>query len=46
MTDEQLQEKFLDQVSLVLGKEGAKSASDIAWGLKGVGDVAALVKAL
>ncbi|EXJ65348.1 hypothetical protein A1O7_01689 [Cladophialophora yegresii CBS 114405] len=45
MTDEQLQEKFLDQVSLVLG-DGAKKASDIAWSLKGVGDVATLVKTL
>ena len=46
MTDEQLQEKFLDQVSPVLGEEGAKKASETAWGVKWVRDVAALVKAL
>lgn len=46
LTDEQLQEKFLDQVSLVLGEKGAKKASDTAWGLKDAGDVAVLVIAL
>ena len=46
MTDEQLQEKFLDQVAPVLGKEGANVASERAWGLKEVGNVASLVDAL
>ena len=46
ITNEQLQDKFLDQVSPVLGAEGAKTASQTAWGVKQVSDVAALVKAL
>ena len=46
ITNEQLQEKFLDQVSPVLGEEGAKMASETAWRLKDAGDVASLVKAL
>lgn len=37
MTDKQLTEKFIDQVSLVLGKDGAKKASEAAWKM-GVSD--------
>ena len=46
MTDEQLQEKFIDQVAPVLGIDGAKKASKAAWGLKNAPDLAALVDAL
>ena len=46
MTDEQLQEKFLDQVAPVLGVAGAKKASETAWAWKGFDDVAALVTSL
>ncbi|KIX97742.1 uncharacterized protein Z520_06520 [Fonsecaea multimorphosa CBS 102226] len=46
MTEAQLQDKFIDQVTPVLGAEGAKKASDAALALKGVADVSALAKAL
>lgn len=39
MTDAQLKEKFLDQVALVLGIEGAKQASMIAEEVKDAADV-------
>lgn len=44
MTDEQLQEKFLDQVHPVLGMDGAKKASEAAWGLGKLHDIGMLVK--
>jgi aconitate decarboxylase len=43
MTDEQLTGKFVDQSSLVLGKEGAQRASDAAWK---IGDVSNVVEVL
>jgi aconitate decarboxylase len=46
MTDAQLQEKFVDQVTLVLGASGAKEASTIAEGLKDAADVRELVTRL
>ncbi|OQU96116.1 hypothetical protein CLAIMM_02247 [Cladophialophora immunda] len=46
MTDAQLQDKFIDQVTPVLGAEGAKKASDAALALQGVADVSALAKGL
>ncbi|KAK4496375.1 hypothetical protein PRZ48_012355 [Zasmidium cellare] len=46
MTDEQLTEKFVDQCELVLGKEGARKASEGAWAIGDVGDVASAVKGL
>ncbi|KAK3710054.1 hypothetical protein LTR37_010485 [Vermiconidia calcicola] len=39
MTDEQLTEKFVDQVALVLGSDGAKEASDTAWKIAEARDV-------
>ncbi|KAF2138741.1 uncharacterized protein K452DRAFT_300823 [Aplosporella prunicola CBS 121167] len=36
MTNEQLEEKFLDQVSSVLGQQQAKKASQICWNLENV----------
>ncbi|KAF8213797.1 hypothetical protein K438DRAFT_2009917 [Mycena galopus ATCC 62051] len=46
MTTVQLEEKFVDQVSLVLGAEGAQSASKACWALQGSASVADLVKGL
>ncbi|OAP54924.1 hypothetical protein AYL99_10624 [Fonsecaea erecta] len=46
MTDAQLLDKFVDQVTPVLGPEGAKKASDAAWALQGVADVSVLAKGL
>ena len=43
MSDSQLEEKFLDQVSLVLGREGAEEASRIAWRVGEAEDVAAVI---
>lgn len=40
MTDEQLTAKFVDQVALVLGKQGAQKASDDAWKIGEAKDVA------
>lgn len=46
MSDEQLTEKFVDQSALVLGVDGAKQASDIAWKMGEAKDVAAMLKQL
>ena len=46
MTDAQLEEKFVDQVSLVLGEEGARKASKTYWALKDVGSVSELAKGI
>lgn len=46
MTDAQLQAKFVDQVTLILGASGAKEASKIAVGLKDAADVRELVTRL
>ncbi|KIX00288.1 uncharacterized protein Z518_10427 [Rhinocladiella mackenziei CBS 650.93] len=46
MTDEQLEEKFIDQASLVLGIERARKASQTCWALKKVRHVGDLVRAL
>ncbi|KAJ7652039.1 2-methylcitrate dehydratase [Mycena polygramma] len=46
MTTAQLEAKFIDQVSLVLGAEGAQRASKAAWGLQGAESVSALVKGI
>ncbi|KIW94631.1 uncharacterized protein Z519_04607 [Cladophialophora bantiana CBS 173.52] len=46
MTDAQLHEKFIDQVSPVLGTEGARKASDAALALRAVADVAGMAKTL
>ncbi|KAK5064266.1 hypothetical protein LTR84_000099 [Exophiala bonariae] len=43
MTDTQLQEKFVDQVALVLGGNGAKQASSVVESLKGVASIRDLV---
>ncbi|KAJ6519212.1 2-methylcitrate dehydratase [Mycena sanguinolenta] len=43
MTPEQLEDKFVDQVSAVLGAEGAQSVSKACWTLQGSANVAALV---
>ncbi|KAK4575405.1 hypothetical protein LTR86_001259 [Recurvomyces mirabilis] len=43
MTQGQLEEKFIDQAALVLGAEGAKSASGVAWKIGEDGDVAAVL---
>ncbi|KAF2166935.1 hypothetical protein M409DRAFT_22985 [Zasmidium cellare ATCC 36951] len=39
MSDEQLRGKFVDQVGPVLGVEGARRASEVAWGVGEVEDV-------
>nr|GAT45590.1 2-methylcitrate dehydratase [Mycena chlorophos] len=44
MTTAQLEEKFLDQASLVLGTEGAQTASKLAWGIQTSRAVETLVK--
>jgi aconitate decarboxylase len=46
MTDQQLEEKFLDQVGLVLGLEGARKASETAWQLGNVKNVVESLKYL
>ncbi|KAK3670530.1 hypothetical protein LTR78_009634 [Recurvomyces mirabilis] len=43
MTHEQLEEKFIDQAALVLGAEGAKRASGLAWKIGEEEDVAAVL---
>lgn len=43
MTDKQLQEKFVDQVALVLGTDGAKEASRVVGSLKATGAISDLV---
>ena len=39
MTNEQLEEKFLDQVSSVVGQQQAKKASQVCWNLENVTDM-------
>jgi aconitate decarboxylase len=46
MTDEQLTGKFVDQSALVLGREGAQRASDAAWKVGDVRNVAEVLRAL
>lgn len=46
MTDEQLTEKFIDQAALVLGRDGAKAASDNAWRFAGVQNASEALKSL
>jgi len=46
MTTAQLEEKFIDQVSLVLGTEGAQNASKACWALQGSDSVAELAKGI
>ena len=46
MTDEQLTEKFIDQSALVLGPDGAKGVSDIAWQIGSSDDVCAVLRKL
>lgn len=46
MTDEQLTAKFIDQVTLVLGKEMAAAASKSAWKISDAQNVAAIVRNL
>lgn len=46
MTDEQLTEKFVDQSALVLGKEGAQRASECAWNIGAVSDIAEVLRTL
>jgi hypothetical protein len=43
MTDEQLTAKFIDQVSLVIGKDAATRWSEKAWNLHNVQDVGAVI---
>lgn len=43
MSDEQLQEKFIDQCSLVLGEVNAKKASTAAWGIPTSGNVSEII---
>ncbi|KAJ6577114.1 hypothetical protein B0H10DRAFT_1836380 [Mycena sp. CBHHK59/15] len=44
MSEKQLEEKFVDQVSLVLGAEGARQASQTCWALQGINSVTELAK--
>ncbi|KAJ7924403.1 2-methylcitrate dehydratase [Mycena leptocephala] len=44
MTTAQLQDKFIDQVGLVLGAEGAQRASKACWALQGSESIAELAK--
>ncbi|KAJ7037428.1 2-methylcitrate dehydratase [Mycena alexandri] len=44
MTNAQLEDKFIDQVSLVLGADGAQAASEACWALQGSASVADIVK--
>ncbi|KAJ7630379.1 2-methylcitrate dehydratase [Roridomyces roridus] len=46
MTTAQLEDKFVDQVSLVLGADGAKSASEACWALQSSQSVASLAEGL
>jgi len=46
MTTAQLEEKFIDQVSLVLGAEGAIRASKACWTLQGAESVADLANGI
>ncbi|KAF7195782.1 hypothetical protein HII31_02917 [Pseudocercospora fuligena] len=46
MTDEQLTEKFVDQSSLVLGKENALRASELAWSIGEASDVGDAIEQL
>jgi len=46
MTDEQLEEKFVDQCALVLGEEGTKRASERCWGLESSKDVGEIVRSI
>ena len=43
MTDEQLEQKFLDQVSIVLGHSAASRTSEAAWSMGGAQDVLQLM---
>lgn len=44
MTDEQLEEKFMDQVSHVLGEQGAEKASVAAWNIGRTEDIATVLR--
>jgi aconitate decarboxylase len=46
MTDEQLTGKFVDQSALVLGQQGAQRASDAAWKIGDVSNVAEVLRTL
>lgn len=46
MSDTQLTDKFVDQSALVLGLDGAKAASDIAWNIADAEDIAELLQKL
>ena len=46
MTDDQLTEKFIDQVTLVLGEQEAKAAGEAAWKIAQSGDVAGIMATL
>lgn len=46
MTDKNLTEKFIDQSALVLGKESAQKASDIAWKIGEASNVADVLRSL
>lgn len=46
MTDDQLTDKFVDQAALVLGKDEAAKASDIAWKIGDSDDVAKALEKL
>ncbi|KKY14138.1 putative family protein [Phaeomoniella chlamydospora] len=46
MNNTQLEEKFIDQVSLVLGKEGAEKASKTCWAIQDFNTVTELVQRL
>ncbi|KAJ7139459.1 MmgE/PrpD family protein [Mycena epipterygia] len=46
MTTAQLEDKFIDQVSLVLGAEGAQHASEACWALQGSASVVELAKSI
>jgi aconitate decarboxylase len=46
MTDEQLKQKFLDQVSIVLGHSASLTASEAAWRLGDAEDVLPLIQRL
>jgi aconitate decarboxylase len=44
MTDEQLSQKFLDQVTLAVGEQAAVKASAAAWGIGDAEDVASIIR--
>lgn len=46
LTEDLLQEKFIDQAERAIGAEGAKKASDQCWGLEAVDDVASIAEVL